>query len=157
MNADSYYIGYKYKLKKCKLSDKSAIYTLILAVVALVCFILANQPFYGAFFFGFIVVMNIFNAMIKKNAVKKQVLSSPVLSGMHTLSVNDSGIEIFNSYEKIYAPWKSIFSIKNQKDRLIILPTFRKGIIVIDKNEENRQELDQIITALKNHTEVTEG
>lgn len=54
----------------------------------------------------------------------------------------------FSSFEKVYAPWQSIYAIKETKSELIILPTLSRGIAVISKQRYGK-ELDEIIKVLK--------
>jgi len=82
---------------------------------------------------------------------------SPVLRGRHTLCIYDEGLEIINGYEKIFTPWESLFDYKEDDKRVIIMPSFRKGLIVINKQTENSGELDAFLTSLKEHMAKKEG
>lgn len=157
MNADDYYLGYKFKIKKAKTGDNNFITSLILSVLVLLCFYMADKVYYGILFFVFMMLMSTFAAGMKKNAVKRQFSASPVLTGMHTASIYGEGLEIINGYEKIFTPWKSIYAVKNDSQRLIILPTYRKGIIVINKNSEDKSEIENFVESLKKYVSVTEG
>lgn len=157
MNADDYYIGYKFKLKKAKIREWNFLTALILSVIALFCFIMAQKIYIGIIFFIFLMAMSFFAEAMKKTALKRQFMMSPVLTGTHTASIYDEGLEIINGYEKIFTPWKSIYAVKEDSQRLIILPTYRKGIIVINKNTENKNELDAFAENLKKYVTVTEG
>lgn len=157
MNADDYYQGYKFKLKKAKIGDWNFVTALILSAVVVFCFFMADKIYYGVLFFAFIMVMGISAQAMKKNAVKRQFMASPVLTGLHTLTIYDEGLEVINGYEKIFTPWKSIYAVKEKDERLIILPSYRKGIIVMNKNGSDKAEFDSFLNSLKKYVNFQEG
>lgn len=156
MNPDEYCQGYKFKMKKSKLGYFGLKGVLIFAVIAALCFLLAKEAGYAVLSFAVITVAGIISEYTKSMAVKRQFSLSPVLTGLHTLTIYDEGLEIINGYEKIFAPWKSIYAFKEQDGRLIVLPTYRKGIIVLTLNKSN-SELMEFVKNLKNHLDFKEG
>lgn len=160
MTADDYLVGYNYKMNKCKLANNKTF--IALAILVLLC---ANVVlfFMNAHFVNYIITnaIIIFLLLItfnsRKNTIKKQFLSSVILNDTHTIRIYDEGLEFINSYEKIFAPWQSIFSVKMTEKYLFILPTYRKGLFVIDKQKYAGEELNALIETLQTKTSVEEG
>lgn len=160
MNAEDYYIGYKYKVKKRSPRNNYDHFALKLILSAIVIFILTYLLKMGTYSFLYTAIFVVFVTImqsLKKKAFINQFYSSPVKTGKHTLCLYDEGLEIINAYEKIFVPWQSIYAIKNDSRMLTILPTYRKGIFTIRKTQENREELEQIINVLQNHIKIEEG
>lgn len=157
MNADDYAEAFVYKLKKCRIDYKTSIFLTVLCSIALICYILIDKAFLGIAFFVIIHLLNIFTENFKKKNVKQQFLMSPVLRGRHTLCIYDEGLEIINGYEKIFTPWESLYDYKEDDKKVIIMPSFRKGLVIINKQKENSGELNAFLTALKEHMAKKEG
>lgn len=152
MNADNYCDAFRYKLKKTKRDNKIVLYSILIAAVMILLSILfegAQMLYIGA-------VIMIFSGVlvnsVNKKSIKAQFLSSPALTSVHTLTIFDEGLEIINSYEKMFVPWQSIYDIKNDTDKITIIPTYRKGLVVIDKINADRDELNAFLSVLLSHT-----
>lgn len=157
MNADDYTKAFRYKLKKCRLESNALKTSVVLCLIALVCFAFAQQVLTGIIYFVVLGLFYIFISSFVTKNIKRQFLMSPVLRGRHTLCIYDEGLEIINGYEKIFTPWESLFDYKEDDKRVIIMPSFRKGLIVINKQTENSGELDAFLTSLKAHMAKKEG
>lgn len=158
MDADDYTKAFLYKLKKCKKIEINFFkWAMILFFIALVCFVLLNKTLTGIIYFVVLSLCSILINSYKNKGIKRQFLMSPVLRGRHTLCIYDEGLEIINGYEKIFTPWESLFDYKEDDKRVIIMPSFRKGLIVINKQTENSGELDAFLTSLKEHMAKKEG
>lgn len=156
MTAEEFYLGWKYKLKKNNRDNKKILFSIPLLIIMLLLTIYIKEYFFLFYFFlfsGFI----IFNNSIRKKSIISQFYSSPNMSGEQTVVVYDEGIEIINSYEKMFVPWQSIFAVKQDSGNLIILPTFRKGLFVISKERYGSSELDVLISALQRNVKIEEG
>ena len=119
MTADEFYKGYNYKIQKIGLNNMAEIVSLVVIMIASII----------------VSVLGIVNATV-------------ILPFENTIRLYDEGLEIFSSFEKVYAPWQSIYAIKETKSELIILPTLSRGIAVISKQRYGK-ELDEIIKVLK--------
>ena len=160
MNAEDYYIGYKYKVKKRSPRNNYDHFALKLILSSILLFILAylfRMGIYAFLYVAIFAVSILIMQKLKKKAFINQFYSSPVKTGKHTLCLYNEGLEIINAYEKIFVPWKSIYAVKDDSTMLTILPTYRKGIFTIRKTQENRAELEQIINVLQNHIKIEEG
>lgn len=156
MTADEFYEGWKYKLKKNNYKNRIPLLIIIfiLLIPASIAYIKnAILLLYVLFSIALIVSARIMN----KKAVKRQFFSSPTIKGEATLSTYGEGLEIINSYQKIFVPWQSIFSVKETEKLLIIMPTYRTGVFVISKERYSSNELNEIILLLKQNTTVEEG
>lgn len=156
MTADEFYEGWKYKLKKNNYKNRIPLLIIIfiLLIPASIAYIKnAILLLYVLFSIALIVSAKIMN----KKAVKRQFFSSPTIKGEATLSTYGEGLEIINSYQKIFVPWQSIFSVKETEKLLIIMPTYRTGVFVISKERYSSNELNEIILLLKQNTTVEEG
>lgn len=159
MNAEDYYIGYKYKIRKRSPRNNYDHFALKLILSSIVLFILAYLLRMGIYSFLYVAIFVIFITImrsLKKKALINQFYSSPVKTGKHTLCLYDEGLEIINAYEKIFVPWQNIYAVKNDSRMLTILPTYRKGIFAIRKTQEHRAELEEIINVLQNHIKIEE-
>lgn len=156
MTADDYYQGFKLKLND--IGNKNKIISLII-VLAIFCIagIIFGAAYYVIFLAVLAAVMLILMPLLQKNTIKKQFESSVILNGTHTICTYTDGLEIINSYEKIFVPWQSIFSVRLNENNLIIMPTFRKGIFVINRRKYQGSELDELINIIKANTAVKEG
>lgn len=159
MTADDYYIGWKLRNKKINDSYmKKLILLIIVVVIILIALILlTKEMFYPTILILFLIVLPFLRKAVMKNNVKKQFYTAAAANGMHTVCTYNDGLEIINSYEKMFIPWQSIYYAKETDTHFIILPTERKGIFVIDKAKYASAELDSIITAVKNSSNFKEG
>lgn len=156
MTAEDFYIGWKYKLKKNNRNNTSGI--LLLPVLILFFILMAyTKEFFTLSYIILVVLFMLVNHALQKKSIKSQFYSSPVLTGEQTIVLYDEGIELINSYEKMFVPWKGIFAIKQDSKNLIIMPTFRKGIFVINKERYRGSDLDNIISALQQNVKIEEG
>lgn len=156
MTADEFYEGWKHKLKKNNYKNRIPllIIILILLIPASIAYIKnAILLLYVLFSIALIVSARIMN----KKAVKRQFFSSPTINGETTLCTYGEGLEIINSYQKIFVPWKSIFSVKETEKLLMIMPTYRTCVFVISKERYSSSELNEIISLLKQNITVEEG
>lgn len=156
MTADEFYIGWKQKIKKNNFKDKTPLLLFILFIVTALLMILTKNAFYITYLILFIALI-VFTKFMNKKAITKQFYASPTVSGEATLCTYTEGLEIINSYQKIFVPWQSIFSVKETEKYLIIMPTFRTSVFVISKERYNGSELSEIIALLKQNTTVEEG
>lgn len=156
MTADEFYEGWKYKLKKNNYKNRIPllIIILILLIPASIAYI---KNAILLLYVLFSIALMVSARMMNKKAVKRQFFSSPTIKGEATLSTYGEGLEIINSYQKIFVPWQSIFSVKETEKLLIIMPTYRTGVFVISKERYSSNELNEIILLLKQNTTVEEG
>lgn len=158
MTAEEYYIGLKYKSKKGKISDGLLISTAVMiAVMTLLSIEFEMGKIYTAVFAFIPIIMYFLEKNIKKQAAIKNYNVMPQLNSQQTIHLCDDGIKLFNGFEKVYAPWKKIFAVKETPKYLIIIFTFRKGLAVVNKEKWQSEELDEIIDALHKNIEVEEG
>ena len=73
------------------------------------------------------------------------------------MAIYDEGVELINSYEKVFAPWQSIFAVKETPEYIIILLSFSKGMAVINKQRYAGNELDSVIGTIKSKVPIEEG
>lgn len=158
MTAEDYYLGWCLKNKKTK-SQKGMNIVYYIAII-MFC-IIAVVYFKSALYLILSVVFLIVFLLIQKNSIKKNIIRqyemSAVLKSMHTIRTYNEGLEIINSYEKMFIPWQSIFYIENTETHLIILPTYQKGIIAVNKSNFGGEKLNSIIETVKNMTRIQEG
>lgn len=160
MNADDYYLGFEYKMNKNNMVKikPSVISIILLLIIMNVCYIILKLPIYTLLLVDIFVIVMPAGALIsRKKTVKNQFNTSVILHDTHTIQTYDEGIEVINSYEKMFAPWQSIFAVKNTAKYLIVLPTYRKGVFVINKEQYAGEELDALIKLLQTKTNVEEG
>lgn len=156
MTADEFYEGWKYKLKKNNYKNRLPIMIIILIILIIVTIAITKSTMFLLYLF-FIIALMVSARVMNKKAVKRQFFSSPTIKGEATLSTYGDGLEIINSYQKIFVPWQSIFSVKETEKLLIIMPTYRTGVFVISKERYSSNELNEIILLLKQNTTVEEG
>ncbi len=156
MTADEFYEGWKYKLKKNNFKDKTPLLLIILLIVIALLMII-TKDFYYLFYCLLFIILVVFRKSMNKKAVKNQFFSSPTMSGEATLCTYGEGLEIINSYKKIFVPWQSIFSVKETEKFLMIMPAYRTIVFVINKERYRSSELNEIISLLKQNTTVEEG
>lgn len=158
MTADEFYSGWKFKKKKGKLNNTAHTIIFIVAAIGfLVLGIITKDILLALFSTAFMIIAYSSIFIFEKKSITQEYNFSRILNDEHTIKLYDEGIEFFNSFEKIYTPWQSLFAVKETKDNLIILPTFRKGIFVINKSRYSGENLDKIISALQKNIKIEEG
>lgn len=158
MTGEEYYLGWKYKLNKGKIQSKAIIPAMLLICILTVVFGFMLEFETTAIIIVLFFATSLVSQMtIQKKSIIQEYNFSKVLNGENTLKIYGEGMEIITSYEKIFTPWKSVFGIKETPKYLIILPTFRKGIFVISKERYNSDELENILSLLKNNVNIEEG
>lgn len=157
MTGEEYYLGWKYKRKKGSLNSHALLISIIFAAVLIAISVLLKIDYYLYFFAGLIIVIGFLGVFTEKKAVIREYEYSPILSKEQTVRIFDDGIELINSYEKVFAPWQSVFAVMETPKYIKILPTFCKGIAVISKERYKSDELDNIIDAVRAHIKVEEG
>lgn len=156
MTADEFYEGWKYKLKKNNYKNRIPLLIIILIITIAATIANTKNAIILLYLLLSIVLIVTFRIMNKK-AVKRQFFSSPTIKGETTLCTYGEGLEIINSYQKIFVPWQSIFSVKETEKLLIIMPTYRTSAFVISKERYGSSELNEIIALLKQNNKVEEG
>ena len=141
MTADEFYKGYNYKIQKIGLNN-----IMIASIVASVLGVVNAMVILP--FAILLCILFVYKQIAAKNSISTEFQRSIILNDENTLRLYDEGLEIFSSFEKVYAPWQSIYAIKETKSELIILPTLSRGIAVISKQRYGK-ELDEIIKVLK--------
>ncbi|MGN1203257.1 MAG: hypothetical protein ACI4RF_08160 [Eubacterium sp.] len=157
MTGEEYYSAWKYKRKKGMLNQHLALKSIILAVIIIVFSVIFKIEYFAYILAGMLIITGFLGSNMEKKSVINEFRISPIQSGEHTIRIYDEGIELINSYEKMFVPWQSIFAVKETPANIQILPTFRKGIAVISKERYGGSELEQIIKAVKSHVKVEEG
>lgn len=158
MTGEEYYLGWKYKLNKGKIQNRA-----VIPIMVLLCILTIIFGFILKFETTAIIIVLFFatsvlsQLSIQKKGIIQEYNFSKVLNGDNTLRLYSEGMEIINSYEKIFTPWKSVFAVKETPENLIILPTFRKGVFVISKDRYKSDELENILSLLKNNLKIEEG
>ncbi len=150
MTGEEYYRGFKYKVNKTGMSDVAQI--IIISAIIVIFAVLTVLKMIDFYLSVFVVLLAVFYAVqmfTNKKSVIRYYEMSPVLNDEHTINIYDEGIELINSYEKIYAPWQSVFSFKETSKELIILPTLSRGVAVINKERYASNELQNLIGVLK--------
>lgn len=158
MTGEEYYLGWKHKLNKGKIQNKAVIPIMILICILIVIFGFLLEFETTAILVALFLATSVeLQVNIQKKSIIQEYNFSKVLNGDNTLRLYSEGMEIITSYEKIFTPWQSIFSVKETPQFLIILPTFRKGIFVISKERYNSEEFENILSLLKRNLTVEEG
>lgn len=156
MTAEDFYTAWKEKPKQNQSNiSKNCVIALALAII--IFQFVAGSYYTCAIFAVFVVTLFILSDKINKKRILTSFESSVITRGMHTICTYDEGLEILNSYEKMFVPWQSLYFIKNTPTHLIIIPTSRKGVFAVNKAQYSSAELDGIIELLKKNTtmEVT--
>lgn len=157
MTGEEYYLGWKYKRAKGSLNNRSTLITIIFITALIVISIFFKIDYYIYFFAGLMIVFTLLGVYAEKKTVIREYEYSPVLNGEQTVRIFDEGIELINSYEKVFSPWQSIFAVMETPKYVKILPSFCKGIAVISKERYKSVELDEILNAIRSHIKVEEG
>lgn len=150
MTADEFYKGYNYKIQKIGLNNMAEIVSLVIIMIAsIIVSVLGIVNAMVILPFAILLCIHfVYKQIAAKNSISIEFQRSIILNDENTLRLYDEGLEIFSSFEKVYAPWQSIYAIKETKSELIILPTLSRGIAVISKQRYGK-ELDEIIKVLK--------
>lgn len=61
----------------------------------------------------------VFKMIMTKNSVMNDFQRSPILNEENTIRIYDEGLELIGSFEKVYAPWKSVYAVKETKKNLL--------------------------------------
>lgn len=155
MTGEEYYSGWKFKFKDERLKK---IISLILAVCIFVGFLILLKSSFMIYMIAiFMMALILFMNQSEKKSVISQYYSSPIKNNEHTICVYDEGIELINSYEKSFAPWQSIYKVKETSENIILLLSYARGIAVINKKRYFSPELDSIMNAIKSHITIEEG
>lgn len=152
MTAQDYYTAWEIKNKIINKDEKKRVRILLTILIAVMVLSLLNALIsknISGFVFPFILVALMLASVAirisgRKRTVSNQFNESAVLQSMHTIRTYSEGLEIINSYEKMFVPWKSIYYAGENDTHFIILPTYVKGIIAIDKGRFASPELDRI-------------
>lgn len=159
MTAEDYNAVWEYKNKKCLGINKTRqILIFILSIVLLaVC-----AYFYSIYLFVSVSALGIAalaaSAAARKRRSENIFLHSPVLMSEFTVKTDEKQLQIINGYEKISVPWQSVFSVKETKKHILILPTYMKGSVAINKESCRGKDLENLLSVLKENckTEAVE-
>lgn len=157
MTGEEYYRAWKYKCKKGSINNKNWIFSVILTIITILLVIVLKSGILLYILAGMLLFTAIFYNMSEKRSVINQFNYSPINNGDHTVAIYDEGVELINSYEKVFAPWQSIFAVKETHEYIIILLSFSKGMAVINKQRYAGNELDSVIGTIKSKVPIEEG
>ena len=136
MTADEFYKGYNYKIQKIGLNNMAEIVSLVVIMIAsIIVSVLGIVNATVILPFAILLcILFVYKQISAKNSITIEFQRSIILNDENTI--------------RLYAPWQSIYAIKETKSELIILPTLSRGIAVISKQRYGK-ELDEIIKVLK--------
>lgn len=155
MTGEEYYSGWKCRFKNDRLKKMISLVFMICIFIGFLAILKS-----GIMLYMIVVAMLIFILFMnssEKKSVISQYYSSPIKSNEHTVCVYDEGIELINSYEKIFSPWQSIYKVKETSENVIFLLSYARGIAVINKQRYAGPELEQIMLSVKSKVKVEEG
>ncbi len=150
MTGEEFYHGFKYKVNKTGMGE--FVQLLLIGIIMVTFIVLTVLKIFDYYLTVFVVLLGLFyvaQVVTNKKGIIRDYEMSPILNDEHTINIYDEGIELINSYEKVYAPWQSVFSYKETSKELIILPTLSRGVAVISKERYNGNELQNLINTLK--------
>ena len=141
MTADEFYRGFNFKTSKLGMNETCELVclTVFLVLAAILTFTGVLKDTFLLILSIMLMLFFVFKMIMTKNSVMNDFQRSPILNEENTL---------IGSFEKVYAPWKSVYAVKETKKELIILPTLSRGVAVISK-ERYKNELEEIIKILK--------
>lgn len=155
MTGEDFYLAWKERNKKSNMFDNKKYYCIILiALIAAVAMIFLKSYYSAAIIVIFTALFAILTAVLNKKRVISSYEKSVVTRGVQTIKLYDEGLEILNSYEKVFVPWNKIYFVKDTPTHLIILPMLRKGILAVNKSAYACDELNEIIGRLTEKTGV---
>lgn len=157
MTGEEYFIGLKYKKKKGSMNQHLAAKAILFAILIIIASIIFKFNYMFYVFAAFFIAMGFIMEGSEKKLIIRNYTISPIQSGEHTLRLYDEGMELINSYEKIFVPWQSVFAVKETPSNIQILPTYRKGIAVISKERYGGSQLEGIMSTIRQHVKVEEG
>lgn len=160
MNVQDYCKIWQVKLNKMNDLKKRIpvlIFLIIIFCLDLICLFFIKNYIIAEFIVLFFALCFVFLFTYRKKAMIKQYEQSAVAKSIYTICTYNDGLEILNSYEKMFVPWQSIYYVKNTEKYILILPTYRKGAVAIDKSRQDSDKINELISILKNHTAVEEG
>lgn len=150
MTGEEFYHGFKYKIGKTGMGEAAQVIVILTIVIAFVVLTALKMiDFYLSVFVILLALFYIVQIVTNKKGIIRDYEMSHILNDEHTINIYDEGIELINSYEKVYVPWQSIFSFKETSKEIIILPTLSRGIAVINKERYNGSELQSLLSTLK--------
>lgn len=159
MTGEEYYLGVKYRRSKGDSLSRRVLLLVVLfncaaaLLVGVLLDIMAGAVTIIICMAAFVFLL----LFMQKKSIIQEYNFSRTLSGENTVRLYGEGIELFNSYEKIYTPWQSVFAVKETDKALIILPTYRKGVFVINKEKYKSPELERITDALRRNVRFEKG
>ena len=144
MTADEFYRGFNFKTSKLWMNETCELVflTVFLVLAAILTFTGVLKDTFLLILSIMLMLFFVFKMIMTKNSVMNDFQRSPILNEENTIRIYDEGLE------KVYAPWKSVYAVKETKKELIILPTLSRGVAVISK-ERYKNELEEIIKILK--------
>ncbi len=154
MTENEFYLGWKYKNNTGKMSNYAGA-----VLVAVICLCVSAVGVARALPFLAVTGICISGAVLfgtfnrQKKRVMQEYRYSAVINGEHTIIADNDRITLINSFEKMSVPYSKIFAFKETKDYLFIMPTFRKGIAVINKERYGGDDLTKIAEVLKKSKE----
>ena len=155
MTPDDYFEGFILKTKICKIKNRALpIIPLIIGLILDASLFLQKELYYGFAMLGLLILFAVLSVI---SYYKRKVYlyeNSVILTGRHTIVAEEDSLQILNSFEKMVVPWNSVYYVKLTKDLLIIIPTYRKGLVVINRNDYSGDELDNIIDFIKSKVDV---
>lgn len=151
MSAQDYLTALRARNKKINNPTKSNIVFILLSVCLIaaltVISVLTKDSFYAGTFGIFLIITVIFRYVNEKRSIMKAYDESPVVQSMHTIRTYRDGLEIINSYEKLFVPWEGIYMSENTDSHFIIMPSYGH-VYAIDKHKYASQTLDNIIAQI---------
>ena len=126
MTADEFYKGYNYKIQKIGLNNMAEIVSLVVIMIAsIIVSVLGIVNATVILPFAILLcILFVYKQISAKNSITIEFQRSIILNDENTIRLYDEGLEIFSSFEKVYAPWQSIYAIKETKSELIILESW---------------------------------
>lgn len=153
MTARDYYTATRTRNKKLNDSKSKIVISVLLCFccvfLSVMLFAVTKDVVYLGICIALFAAIMMFNLTNTKKTVMKTFDESPVAQSMHTIRTYNDGLEIINSYEKIFVPWQSIYMIEDTATHFVIMPTYTKGAIAIDKQKFASPQLDGIIAEIK--------
>ncbi len=148
MNAAQYRRGCLFRMRKNRLKSMPGTVSFFLAAIVLVAVLLIGADLFFFLLPLILFGMGLYEIGAYSRSCAKEFESLPFLHGTQKCTLGEDGLELQSSFERLFVRYGDIYAVKNKRRYVLILLTFGKGIIFLDK-KENGSEAQELLKALE--------
>lgn len=148
LNAGQYKKACRLRMRKYNRFQFPGLASYVMAVLVFGVDLLIKADLFFFLLPVIILAFGVFETSMVNSSLTREFVKEPFLHSKQKCTLGEKGITLQNSFERIFTSYGDIYEIKNTRRYLLVLLSYRKGIIFLDKKKQ-KEEAQLLLSQLK--------